>query len=195
MNQRNLVSYYIQENSWENLKPSISAYGMVKILKELGPNLIGIEIGLACGFSSYLLTTECQNVSKLYGIDPFIPYKDWNADISEERINTMFDEFKENMSIIPNFEFIHKTSTDAADQFENESIDFIFIDGDHSEQAVYNDLQMYAPKVKKGGIIAGHDWFLAEVRSAVSRYANENNVSLGTDIKYIENTAWYWVKN
>jgi|SRR5215831_6695256 len=38
------------------------------------------------------------------------------------------------------------------------SVDMLFIDGDHSEQAVTDDLMAFAPLVKPGGIIAGHDY-------------------------------------
>lgn len=195
MDERNLIRYHLQNSTWENLRPQISAYGLVDILKDLGPTITGIEIGLATGSSSYLLTSSCPNISKLYGIDPFMPYKDWNSDILEDQINSMFDIFKENITLIPNLEFIHKTSVDAANLFKDESVDFIFIDGDHSEQAVYNDLKMYVPKVKKGGIISGHDWFLESVRSAVITYATEHNVDYKSQLKYIANTAWYWIKD
>ena len=44
------------------------------------------------------------------------------------------------------------------DKFENDSIDFIYIDGSHSEENVRRDVELYLPKLKKNGIIAGHDY-------------------------------------
>lgn len=49
-------------------------------------------------------------------------------------------------------------STVAASQIENESLDFVFIDGNHKYQYVKQDINAWFPKVRQGGIIAGHDY-------------------------------------
>jgi hypothetical protein len=46
-------------------------------------------------------------------------------------------------------------------------LDFCFIDENHSYKSVREDVLMWLPKIKKGGILAGHDYFHAEVRRAV----------------------------
>lgn len=45
-----------------------------------------------------------------------------------------------------------------SNEFKDESFDFIFIDADHSYEAVKKDIEMWYPKVKQGGVIAGHDY-------------------------------------
>jgi predicted O-methyltransferase YrrM len=50
------------------------------------------------------------------------------------------------------------TSDEAVTQFDDLSIDFIYIDGCHTYEAVKKDLQNYYPKIKHGGIISGHDY-------------------------------------
>jgi len=50
------------------------------------------------------------------------------------------------------------TSTQAALYFKKETIDFCYIDGDHSLEGVYADIKAWLPKIKVGGIIAGHDY-------------------------------------
>lgn len=55
----------------------------------------------------------------------------------------------------------------AADMFEDESIDFLFIDGDHSTEAVTRDIDIWFPKVKKGGVISGDDINWSSVKDAV----------------------------
>lgn len=54
-------------------------------------------------------------------------------------------------------EFLRSTSPKAAQEFHNESLDFVYIDGDHSRMAVLKDLHAWWPKLRKGGILAGHD--------------------------------------
>ena len=53
---------------------------------------------------------------------------------------------------------IRKTSVQAAKQFKNASLDFVFIDGSHDTDSVCADIDAWLPKVKAGGIIAGHDY-------------------------------------
>ena len=55
-------------------------------------------------------------------------------------------------------EFILETSVTASGMFHNDGIDFVYIDGDHSQDNVLKDLLSWWPKLRAGGIIAGHDW-------------------------------------
>lgn len=49
-------------------------------------------------------------------------------------------------------------STECVKEFEDASIDFVYIDARHDRKGVLEDLQAYWPKVKMGGVIAGHDY-------------------------------------
>ncbi len=78
--------------------------------------------------------------------------------------------FTENMKAVgaPANLTVHAVdSLAAATEFEDASIDAVFIDGDHSEEAVRWDISAWLPKVKPGGIIAGHDFDQDGVRNAV----------------------------
>ena len=55
-------------------------------------------------------------------------------------------------------EIIQEDSQQAATRFPDGSIDLVFVDGDHSYEAVKRDLQAWLPKVTKGGILSGHDF-------------------------------------
>jgi hypothetical protein len=48
-------------------------------------------------------------------------------------------------------------SAAAAREFQDGSVDLVFIDGDHTFEGVVSDLRCWLPKVKKGGTLAGHD--------------------------------------
>lgn len=66
-------------------------------------------------------------------------------------------------------------SAEAAGQFADKSLDFVYIDGDHSVQGCTRDILAWAPKVKSGGILAGHDYYDSHpfgVRTAVNRCCN-----------------------
>jgi predicted O-methyltransferase YrrM len=50
----------------------------------------------------------------------------------------------------------------AAGQFEDKSLDFVFIDADHRYEYTKRDILAWLPKIKNGGIIAGHDYISLE---------------------------------
>lgn len=54
--------------------------------------------------------------------------------------------------------FLQQASPDAASEFDDLSLDFVWIDADHSEEAFLADVQAWLPKVKHGGYLGGHDY-------------------------------------
>jgi len=130
-----------------------------KLLKELGYK-IGAEIGVSRGFYSKCLFIRMRDL-KLYLIDPWVAYDeyveqhDYNGQI---RLNECLEKAKERLKGF-NCEFIQKTSMEAVKDFKDESLDFIFIDGNHSIEYVVEDIAKWSKKVKKGGIVAGHDYW------------------------------------
>jgi predicted O-methyltransferase YrrM len=67
---------------------------------------------------------------------------------------------------------IKGNSQDVHIQFKDESIDFLFLDGSHAYEDVKKDLKLWYPKVKKGGVISGHDymWIDRRVKRAVDEF-------------------------
>ena len=112
-----------------------------------------IEIGSWFGASIFYLAQEFKNrnklSTKLYAIDT------WNYEKNsfEKFLNNM-EEGKVHDMITP----IKMSSIEASNQFEEESIDVVFIDSSHQYDDVLNDIKAWYPKVKKGGIIGGHDY-------------------------------------
>ena len=73
------------------------------------------------------------------------------------------------------------TSRSASKFIEDNSLDFVYVDGDHSYECVYQDLRLYYKKLRKGGILAGDDYFWGifegmPVRRAVSEFANNKGI-------------------
>jgi hypothetical protein len=59
--------------------------------------------------------------------------------------------------------------------FENDSVKFLWIDGDHTGDIVYNDLVNNWPKIKNNGVIAGDDYADADVEESVQRFIKERS--------------------
>lgn len=68
-------------------------------------------------------------------------------------------------------------STENAGQFEDETIDFWFLDANHDYDHVKADILAWLPKMKKGGIMAGHDWFHEPIKRALFEIFGSQNVS------------------
>lgn len=69
----------------------------------------------------------------------------------------IYDIFKENMGD-RKYQSIRGLSKEVSEQFQDESLDVVFIDATHTYPAVKQDIQLWLPKVKTGGILAGHDY-------------------------------------
>ena len=87
----------------------------------------------------------------------------------------------------------HLTSQKAAGRIEDGALDFVFLDGDHSEAGVLRDLEAWFPKVRRGGLFAGHDWGskqLQGVTRAVNGFLEKKNLPLMV-AKY---KTWWTIK-
>lgn len=71
--------------------------------------------------------------------------------------------------------WIHEASPTAARHFDDESLDAVYVDGDHSLQAVRSDLAAWWPKLRAGGVLIGDDyldgrWWGGDVIEAVAGF-------------------------
>jgi len=64
---------------------------------------------------------------------------------------------------------IRRLSWEAAALFEDASLDFVFIDASHDEASVARDIAAWLPKVRVGGMLAGHDRYHPGVKAAIAK--------------------------
>ena len=124
---------------------------------------VGVEVGTwQGGFSEGIL--DCPLIKKLYCVDPYKhfdndEYPDGMNDLSQYQFDDLFQSVSSRL--VSRFgdrvEFIRKLSTDAAAGFDDESLDFVYIDGNHDYKYVLSDLSAWYPKVKPGGFVCGDD--------------------------------------
>ena len=114
-----------------------------------------VEIGVDKGdFSKVIL--ENDNPQNLILVDPWIEMLDVNN--KEETHQAKYQTVKDYFADDDRVEIIKKSSKEAADQIDDNSMDWIYIDGDHKYQGCLEDLRIYKDKVKDDGYICGHDW-------------------------------------
>lgn len=125
----------------------------VNFIKSLSlKDKLGIEVGVGNGiFSNEIL--QNSELRKLYSIDCW-ETNQFNIDPinSYQRTIDLLKPWGDRSEIIKSY------SVQAALSFNNLSIDFIYIDGDHNYEFVKQDILSYYPKIKSDGILSGHDY-------------------------------------
>lgn len=116
----------------------------------------GAEIGVERGQFSKRLCTSNPGL-KLYCIDPWLAFPDYREHITQSKLDRFFSETQQRLAPY-NCTIIRKTSIDAAADIPNKSLDFIYIDANHSLLHIIQDLCHWIPKVRRGGVISGHDY-------------------------------------
>lgn len=151
-----------------------------EFLNQHGLTGVGVEVGAKnCANARQIISTWRGQV--LHVIDP------WEAQdpaVYKERQDwTNFEDcYKECAQLKDEYQpriVLHKAlSLDVAPKFADGFLDFCYIDGNHSHEAVMDDLHHWWPKVKTGGLFGGHDFYddktwpaYCEVKTAVSNWA------------------------
>ena len=133
--------------------PNFGREQLPELLVEMGLTM-GAEIGVETGLYAESL---CRAGIKLYAVDSWTTYPEYREHVTQEKINGFYKKAKERLEPY-GATLIKKFSTDAAKDFKDGSLDFVYIDGNHRIEQVIADLTAWIPKVKKGGIVAGHDF-------------------------------------
>jgi hypothetical protein len=123
---------------------------------------VGVEIGVFKGQFSKILLEKWNGT--LYLVDPWRALGDEYEDSSNHSQHvTAYQEAMENVKGFEDRAFmIRALSTQAANLFTEESLDFVYIDGNHAYDFVKEDIETWWPKLKKGGALMGHDYLNME---------------------------------
>lgn len=150
---------------------------------------VGAEVGIYMG-SHCKRILETTQVTKLYGIDPYMPWfaEDTTTlsqyDVFYHKVKNKLSPFGDRFTLIRNY------SVKASKRFKDGELDFVFIDGDHSYAAVKQDLECWFDKVRSGGIVAGDDY--ATSHPGVPRAVNEFFGRLGLKVNICQEQPRIW---
>ena len=152
----------------------------------------GVEVGVYQGeFSHHIL--KHWNGKKLYLVDSWrkLPRREYNDASNVDQTGHFF-----NMGVamrkVARFgaraAIIRELSVEASVLFEDRSLDFVFIDANHRFGAVTADLKAWYPKIRRGGLLGGHDFLNSPrkknhlsdfgVRSAATRWASRHRLKI-----------------
>jgi hypothetical protein len=176
------------------------------LLNRLGLVGVGAEVGVQSGaYSAWILHRWAG--ATLISIDP------WHAADPEEYVDianveqSRHDELYRTTvhRLLPfgaRSQVWRTTGTDAIRLVDDAALDFVYLDARHAEADVAEDLALWEPKVKRGGIVAGHDYFDGVipagefgVKSAVDRYFGERGWTVNETVADRPFSSWWVIKS
>lgn len=167
-------------------RQAVALYGF---LKDYKPQ-VGVELGVFLGETFFYLLDNMPQLH-LIGIDLWKPIE-W-GDTKDDGYRS-YDDFplenyytdviKKSKNYGKRASILRMDTVEASSYVEDNSIDFVFIDADHTYEGVRRDIQAWMPKIKESGFICGHDIHIEGVERAVQEEL----------LGYIELDNFVWVK-
>ena len=155
-------------------KPCSQHKVLIKAIQENGWTR-GAEIGVLRGKTFFAMLDACPDLT-LYGVDQWkqLPFReDENAETYQA-----FDMEGFYQTVVTRCRdyplrahACRGDSVDMAATFREDTFDFVFIDGDHTEAGFERDLRAWAPKVQPGGVVFGHDYSWPTVQRVLNKLA------------------------
>lgn len=169
------------------------------IAKKKRQNLVGAEIGVYKGDNAFFILTNLS-IKKLFLIDPYLEYQEYKGNVGWTKINQSdFNKFlivaKRKLKAFKDKSiFIREKSEDAIGRLPN-NLDFVYIDGNHEYKFVKRDIELYYPKLKRGGVLGGDNFdpIFPGVARAVLEFSDKYNLKIHgarSDVSY----EWWVIK-
>lgn len=118
----------------------------------------GVEVGVCDGRYSKVLMDTIPGL-RLFGIDPYFEYDGDSKNRHQEHHDKHLHNARAILMPLKGYSLILSRSVDAVELFQDNSLDFVFIDANHTYEAVKEDITTWYPKVRSGGVLSGHDYY------------------------------------
>jgi len=122
---------------------------------------LGFRVGVEVGVDEGRYTKTLLNANpklELYAIDPWKKTESYHIPEGQSGLEVRMKAAFDRLASYKNCEVIRQTSMGAVGRFEDESLDFVYLDGDHEFRSLANDLYEWGRRIRPGGIISGHDF-------------------------------------
>lgn len=173
------------------------------LFNTLGLGGEGAEIGVQLGVYSATLLEHWRG-RRLWSIDPWRTFdSEVYVDMSNQPPEMQEYIYARALAELARFGdrsvILRTTSAEAAPTFADAQLDFVYLDAQHHYEAIREDLELWLPKVRSGGVLAGHDYLDGETefgRFGVRRAVNEFAQRLGKKVRVTaepEYPSW-WIR-
>lgn len=136
--------------------PNFGRDGLAALFCELGFQA-GAEIGVEQGLYTEVLCRANPN-AEIHAVDSWAKYPEYREHVTQEKIDQLHQNAIERLQPFPHCKLHKGYSVDVARQFEAGSLDFVYIDANHTLEHVIQDISEWSKRVRRGGIISGHDY-------------------------------------
>lgn len=135
-------------------------------------------------------------------VDPWLAYDRYEDHVSQPKLDDFYAAATARLAPY-NATLIRAASLDAAPRFADGSLDAVFIDGNHHFDFVVRDIIAWAPKVRIGGMVAGHDYkpegsertpIPFGVIEAVTAYTTAHKIAPYFITTRDKCPSWFWIK-
>ncbi len=159
----------------------------------------GAEIGVWEGKFSDQICLANEGV-QLLCVDPWAPYAAYREKKNDkERLDSAYRETQARLAPY-NCTIVRKTSTAAARDVADRSLDFIYLDANHEEPFVRDDLAVWAQKVRSSGVVAGHDYGVnprksfIQVKPAVDAFVQAHGIAPLYVLAAEKSNSFFWIQ-
>jgi hypothetical protein len=155
-----------------------------------------VEVGAWKGRSAAFMGVEIANSGKAIRYDVVdtwqgTPTEALHQDDPDVQNGRLYDVFLSNIAPVrPYVHPLRMTSVEAAATYPDGSLDVVFLDADHGTDAVIADCQAWWPKLRPGGILAGHDRSWDTVKTAVHAFGQ----FAGVRVRPVSRECWQFTK-
>ena len=158
----------------------------------------GVEIGVQRGFFSQHILRYWRG-ERLNCVDPWREFPQEEYDEPKDNVpqiqhDAFYRETLTRLKPFGNRARVHRTTSEkAASLIDANSLDFVFIDAQHHYEAVLADMNTWFPKLRPGGLMAGHDWGVDYgpprfgVKKAVIEFSRHNHLDV-----HLTADHWTW---
>lgn len=183
--------------------PEGPVINIIHSIGQLGENIVGLDLGTDDCANLLVMLHNCPNIKTIHGVDSYKPKSDYLKipyDGTIANNSSEFDaELMKNVSFTrqkyavksDRIVFHEKNSVDALSDFEDKSLDFIFVNSYLNLQSARNDVSNWWVKLKDGGVMYGNKWESYPIQKAVNEFRFNNKIET-TLITY--NNVWSFRK-
>lgn len=188
--------------------PQIDRDGLARLFCELRFKM-GAEVGVEQGRYSEVLLRENPGL-RLYCVDAWARYAGYRDHVDQVKLDAFYVATEERLKGYDAV-LVRSYSAEAAKGFKRDSLDFVYIDANHTLPWVIQDIHLWGQRVRPGGILSGHDYrghdrgsYQCHVIDAVHAWTSAYRIAPWFVVgeRYVEsngktqkrNRSWFWVK-